>query len=56
MVPSQLILESKLTLDAELECKLPDQLECRNDGTDARSSAAVELPTEGGTEQFRSKS
>ena len=32
------------------------QLECRNDGTDARSSAAVELPMEGGTEWFRSKS
>ena len=50
MVPSKLTLESKLTLDDKPEFKLPDQFECKNDGTDARSSAAEELPTEGGTE------
>ena len=40
MVPSKLTLESKLTLDCKLELKLPDQFECKNDGTDARSSVA----------------
>ena len=33
-----------------------DLFEWRNDGTDARSSAAFELPMEGGTDWFRSKS
>ena len=56
MVPSKLTLESKLMLDCKLELKLPDWFECKNDGTDARSSAAEELPMEGGTEWFRSKS
>ena len=50
MVPSNLILESKLPLDDEPKFKLPDQLECRNDGTDAKSSAAVGLLMEGGIE------
>ena len=43
-------------LDCKLELKLPDLFECKNDRTDARSSAAEELPTEGGIDQFRSKS
>ena len=51
----KLTLESKLTLDDKPEFKLPDRLECRNDRNDARSSAAVELPMEGGTEWLGQK-
>ena len=43
-------------LDCKLELELPDRFECKNDGTDVRSSVAEELPMEGGIDQFRSKS
>ena len=56
MVPSKLTLEFKSMLDCESELKLPDLFECKNDGTDARSAAAEELPMEGGIDKFRSKS
>ena len=55
---------SKLTLEFKSSklCPMLDDnprldllLECRNDGTVARSSTEF-LPTEGGTDHFRSKS
>ena len=53
---SKLMLESKSKLCPMLDDpKFDLLLECRNDGTVARSSTEL-LPTEGGTDHFRSKS
>ena len=53
---SKLILESKSCPMLDHNPRFDLLLECRNDGTVARSSTELDLPTEGGTDRFRSKS
>ena len=50
----KLMLESKLCPMLDGNPKFDLLLECRNDGTVARSSTEF-LPTEGGTDQFQVK-